>query len=227
MVEQSSSFAMSGSRSAISQGFLHIEEQVSAIERAVSENSGLVFDLARTLVESTCRTILTDRGVPWNEREDVPALFQKVRDNLPMLPPEESQESAVRQSIVRTIGGLSTAIQGISELRNQLSFASHGGDRPRPSMDVAHATLAAQSADTIVGFLYLIHTLERTPRAGGDSAQPRNSDFDRHVDEQYEPIRIFDAEFMASDILFHMEPDSYRIFLTEFSKEDVSSGAQG
>ena len=28
-----------------------------------------------------------------------------------------------------------SAVQGIAELRNQLGFASHGTDRPRPSME--------------------------------------------------------------------------------------------
>lgn len=208
---------MSGARSAISQGLLHIEEHVAAIERAVSENSGLVFDLARTLVESTCRTILTDRGIPWNEREDVPALFQKVRDNLPILPPEESQESAVRQSIAQTLGGLNTVIQGIAQLRNQLGFASHGSDSPRPAMDTVHAILAAQSADVIVGFLYHMHTQRR------DSPDPsRNDEFDRHIDDIHEMVQVFEIAFWPSDILFQMDPQAYNSYRGDFLAEPTN-----
>ena len=226
MVEHSrSSFSMDGARQAVSQGLHHIEEQVNAIERAVSENSGLVFDLAKTLVESTCRTILTDRGIQWSEREDLPSLFRKVRDNLPMLPSGESEASDVRESILRIVGGLSGAIHGISELRNQLSFASHGGDKPRPSMEITHAMLAAQSADTIISFLYDIHALERTPKVGRDSAPTRNSDFETFVDDLHDAMRIFDSEFLPSEVLFQMEPDSYRIFLAEFIRE--SRGSEG
>ena len=211
-----SSFTMRGARIAISRGLNHIEEQVDAIERAVVENSGLVFDLAKTLVESTCRTILSERRVPWNDREDLPRLFQKVRYNLPVLPPEESQASAVRDSITRIIGGLSGTIQAISELRNQLSFASHGGDRPRPSMEITHAILAAQSADTIVGFLYQIHTTELTTSIDVESSPARDYEFDSFVDAQHETVRVLDLEFTPSDILFQMEPESYRILLAEF-----------
>ena len=209
------SFTMRGARIAISRGLHHIEEQVDAIERAVAENSGLVFDLARTLVETTCRTILTERRVSWNDRDDLPGLFQKVRNNLPVLPPEESQATGVRDSIMRIIGGLSGTIQAISELRNQLSFASHGGDKPRPSMEITHAILAAQSADTIVGFLYQIHVPELITSVDGDSTA-RDFEFDSLVDAQHETVRVFDLEFTASDILFQMEPESYRIFLAEF-----------
>ena len=51
-------FVMHGARAAVSGGMLHFEEQVKAFELAVVENTGLAFDLARTLVESACKTIL-------------------------------------------------------------------------------------------------------------------------------------------------------------------------
>ena len=209
-------FTMRGARISISMGLHHIEEQVDAIERAVAENSGLVFDLARTLVESTCRTILTERGVSWNDGENLPSLFQKVRNNLPILPPQESQATDVRDSITRIIGGLSSTIHAISELRTLLSFASHGGDRQRPSMENTHAILAAQSADTIVGFLYQIHAPEQTSSEDAGLQPDRDNDFDSFVDSQHGAMPIFELEFTASDILFQMEPESYRILLAEF-----------
>ena len=54
-------FVMHGARAAMAGGMLHIEEQVKSIERAVTENPGLAFDLAKTVVESTCRSILAER----------------------------------------------------------------------------------------------------------------------------------------------------------------------
>lgn len=101
--DQQSPFVMNGTRSAISQGLRHVEAQVDAIEGAVSENPGLAFDLAKTLIESTCRTILRERDRPYAEDDDLQKLFRMVRDNLPILPFQESQETAVRQSITQTI----------------------------------------------------------------------------------------------------------------------------
>ena len=56
-------FSMHGARDAMASGLTHIEEQVEGIEQAVGENSGLAFDLAKTLIESTCRTVLRERSV--------------------------------------------------------------------------------------------------------------------------------------------------------------------
>jgi len=55
-------FVMHGVREAIAGGMTHAEEQVKGIEQAVSENPGLAIDLAKTLIESVCRRILTERG---------------------------------------------------------------------------------------------------------------------------------------------------------------------
>ena len=207
---------MRGARKAVSQGLQHIEIQVEAIEDAVSSNPGLAFDLAKTLVESACRTILSERGASWAERDDLPRLFQEIRNHLPVLPSHESHEADVRCSIFQTIGGLRAAVQGIAELRNQLGFASHGSDRHRPSMEVAHAVMAAQAADTIVGFLYDVHVRDLATAADVDLPFAPNSDFDEYLDDEYEMFSILGVEILPSEILFQIEPESYRAFLEEF-----------
>lgn len=119
-------FVMHGARDAIAEGLTHIEEQVRAIEQAVVENPALAFDLARTLVETVCRTILRERKVAYNENDDLPTLFKTVSDHLPFLPPTASSEATTRKSLKRTLNGLSTAIQGICELRNQCGLPLTG-----------------------------------------------------------------------------------------------------
>ena len=66
----SAPFVMYGARDAIAAGLTHVEQQVRSIEQAITENPGLAFDLAKTLVESVCRAVLTDRGVAHNEDDD-------------------------------------------------------------------------------------------------------------------------------------------------------------
>ena len=56
-------FQMVQAREAISNGWTHIERQVTAAENAVRGEPTYSFDLARALIESACRTILRERGV--------------------------------------------------------------------------------------------------------------------------------------------------------------------
>jgi hypothetical protein len=85
----------------MSGGLSHIEEQVRGIERAVVENPGLAFDLTKTVVESACRTILTERKIVFGPDDDLPRLFKNVTNILPMLPISASSEVEARRSLVQ------------------------------------------------------------------------------------------------------------------------------
>lgn len=214
-----SPFVMHGARDALAAGLAHIEEQVRSIEQAVVENPALAFDLARTLVETVCRTILAERKVAYSEDDDLPRLFKTASNHLPFLPPTATGEAEVRKSLAQTLNGLTTAIQGICELRNQCGFASHGSDQPRPAMETVQALMAAEAADTIVGFLHRVHRQDRTPPPSPRASYEANQAFNDSVDETYGPIRIFEIELRASEVLFQMEPESYRIYAAEFDEE--------
>jgi hypothetical protein len=79
-------FAMHGARAAIEGGLSHIEEQIKSIEQAVMENPGLAFDLAKTVVESACKTILIERKISFEPDDGLARLFRTVTLNLPLLP---------------------------------------------------------------------------------------------------------------------------------------------
>ena len=218
-------FVMHGARDAIAGGLVHIEEQVNAIERAVVENPGLAFDLARTLVESVCRTVLSERAIAYSEDDDLPKLVKTISQCVPFLPPTASGEAETRESLTRTLSGLSTAIQGICELRNQCGFASHGSGNPRPAMESVQALLAAEAADTVVGFIHRVHRQDRTPPPSPRAMYEDNADFNDSVDESHGVIRIFDSEFRPSEVLFLMEPETYRVYLAEFDAENAEAGS--
>ena len=209
-------FVMHGARDAMAAGLAHIEEQVKGIEKAVVENPALAFDLAKTLIESICRTVLGDRSVAYATTDDLPKLFKSAIQHLPFLPSTASDAAEVRKSLRKTLAGLSTAIQGICELRNQCGFASHGSDVPRPIMERVQALLAAEAADTIIGFLHRVHHEDRTSLPGPRTSFDDNFAFNESLDETFGPLRIFEVEFRPSEVLFTLEPETYRIYLADF-----------
>jgi len=224
MTEAAPAFVMHGARDAMAAGLAHIEEQVKGIEQAVSENPGLAFDLAKTLIESTCRAVLGERSVVFAETDDLLKLFKAATLHLPFLPAGASDAAEVRKSLAQTLSGLNTAIQGICELRNQCGFASHGSGAPRPAMEGVQALLAAEAADAIVGFLHRVHRQDRTPPAAAVETVARDEAFDGAIDDEIGSITIRDTEFRASDVLFQLEPESYRIYLAEYRVAAVEGG---
>jgi hypothetical protein len=205
-------------------GLGHIEEQVVGIERAVGENPGLAFDLARALVESVCRAILDERGVAFGPDDRLPLLFKAAASCLPFLPPTASAHVEVRKSLLQTLSGLSTALQGVCELRNDCGYASHGSGGARPRMESVQALLAAQAADTIVGFLHRVHLEDRKLPDDRVLEYAENPDFNDSIDEAYESVRIYGEEFEPSRVLFEMAPEPYRMYLAEFRRSMAPEG---
>ena len=221
-----SPFIMHGARTAIASGLLHIEEQVKGIELAVADNPGLAFDLARTVIESACRTILTERKIGFDADDELPKLFKTVTMNLPFLPASDSGSREVRDSLDRTLGGLRAAVQGLCELRNACGFASHGSDSPRPAMETVQAMLAAETADAIVGFLYRVHRQDHVARTTPRLRYGDNIEFNEYVDGLHESVLIFDEEFQPSKVLFELAPEPYRLYLADYVPEpSENSGA--
>lgn len=218
-----SDFVMHGARDAMSGGLTHIEQQVIGLELAVVENPGLAFDLAKTVVESTCRTILSDRKISFGGDDDLPRLFKTVSTNLPMLPIAASSEVDARRSLAQTLNGLHTALQGVGELRNAYGFASHGADGPRPVMESVQALLAAQAADAIVGFLHRLHRQERNTSPIARLGYDDNGDFNSYIDEANVQVRIFDLAYSPSEVLFAVDPEAYRDKLTGYAPADVDA----
>jgi len=221
----SDEFIMHGARDAVAQGWTHIDEQVRAIEEAVFENPSLAFDLAKTLVESACRTILTKRAVAFDKDDDMQALFRLTRQSLPMLPTDATAEREARKSLEQTLNGLNTALQGVRELRNACGFASHGTDGTRAAMGSTQALLAAQSADAIVGFLSRVHRQEPGPpgeRLSFDDAE----DFNSYIDDANEPVRIFELEYRPSEVLYAVDLEAYRDMWRAFDSAETPEDSE-
>jgi hypothetical protein len=221
----SSEFAMYSARAAMTAGLSHIEEQVNAIERAVIENPGLAFDLAKTVVESACKTILSERKIGFESDDDLPKLFKAVTTNLPMLPVAASSEAEARKSLVQTMNGLHTALQGVCELRNAYGFASHGTEGPRPVMESVQALLAAQAADAIVGFLHRVHRQDRATLPGVRLRYEDSADFNTYVDEVNEIVKIFELEYQPSEVLFSIDQQAYRDLLAGYTPDETETEA--
>ncbi len=215
-------FTMYGAREAMSAGMPHIEEQIRGIERSVTENPGLAFDLAKTLVESTCKTILSERKIAFVPDDDLPRLFKMVSKHVPFLPSLSSNEAEARKKLAQTLGGLHTSLLGVCELRNACGFASHGAAIQRPLMASTQAILAAQAADTIIGFLHRVHRQDGAALSPPKLAYESNSDFNDYIDYANDPIQIFHLEYKASEVLFNVDREAYRDLLANFTDEEAS-----
>ncbi|OGR62061.1 MAG: hypothetical protein A2X30_01370 [Elusimicrobia bacterium GWB2_63_16] len=82
------------------------------------------------------------------------------------------------------------------------------------------AILAAAAADAIIGFLYNIHRQDRIPQLPTVPLYDKNQEFNAYIDETSGKVSICGVEFRPSEVLFEMEPQTYRMSLAEFELEE-------
>jgi hypothetical protein len=212
-------FVMTGAREALSTGGTHLERQISALEAAASSNPGLTFDLAKTLLESTCKTVLSERACAYENDWDLPKLLKETLGQLQLVPNEFAAATDVSESLRKTAGGLQTAIQGICELRNTHGFASHGKDPTFQDLESAQALLVARASDTIVSFIFRVHHGYQQEQPMARLAYNDRPEFNEFVDETHAPVQIFREDFSPSRVLFELAPEPYRVYLTDFLQD--------
>lgn len=216
-------FEMHGARQVLRMAgdAIHLEQQIRAIELAVRDAPNLAFDLARSLVETVCKTILTDRGAtPPKGYDD---LLRDTYSSVQLTPPPA--DDAVVAGFRRIVEGLDGAVGGISELRKKEGLASHGKDAYTMPTESIQAEFAARAADTIVCFLYRCHrqfsTLETRHLIYDDYPK-----LNEYIDETHEPVRIFQYELPPSRVLFATDREAYREQVMEELPDNASDNEE-
>lgn len=121
-----------------------------AIERRESDSEGAI-TMARTLLESTLKTILDDRNVAYNDSDDLPALYKAVSRELALAPGAYAEGS-----FKQILGGCNSVVVGLGSLRNRAGDA-HGAGRKSYRPAARHATLAVNLAGAMSLFLIETH----------------------------------------------------------------------
>jgi hypothetical protein len=137
---------------------LRIREQVEALEEAMPDRPGVVVSFCRTIIETTCKTILTDRAVPVDAAWEAPKLVSESMKYLNLGPSEDGGVDAkLRSGTKSLVRGMNQIVQGIVEIRNAHGSAAHGADAYAPLLDARYAEILARSTDAVVGLLFKTH----------------------------------------------------------------------
>jgi len=219
-------FQMTGARSILDRngGAIQIRHNVEAIERDIHDQPALVFDLAKALVETICKTILEDLGVDYDNKFDAPKLLKETMTKLRLESP-----STVTKSIKTTVNGLMTTVYGLCELRNREGMASHGREAFSSNIEPMQAILAASAADAVSSFLWNVHKSYSPTEQPERLSYGDNPEFDEWVDQNHDPpVMIFELPFQHSEILFRLDIQAYSEKLNNFiANPEQDEGSEG
>jgi hypothetical protein len=107
---------------------------------------------ACSTIESMCRSILLELGLPLPQRKDISGLYKAVREPLGISPDRSDFAQEIVDDVRKVLSGLATAIEGIGALRTHAGDA-HGRERGFRRIDARIARLAIHSASTVALFL--------------------------------------------------------------------------
>jgi hypothetical protein len=117
-----------------------------ALERRHTDPEGAI-TTARSLLETVCKRVLDETGTPYNDKDDLPALYKAIATKLNIAPSQHTEET-----FKRVLGGATSVVEGLGSLRNKIGDAHGQGGRPvRPS--ARHAQLAVNLAGTMATFI--------------------------------------------------------------------------
>jgi hypothetical protein len=133
-----------------------LHRQVERMKSAIEDDPGLAIGTAKELVETTCKTILEEREIKFDENADIPSLVKETRKSLGLVSDAIPNSAKGSEVIRRLLSNLGNIAQGLGELRN-LYGTGHGKHGKSKGLNPRHARLAVGSAATLALFLFETH----------------------------------------------------------------------
>lgn len=113
---------------------------------------------ACSVVESVCRSVLIELGLPLPQKKDIQGLYQAIREPLGLTPDKPGVPDEIAGDVRTILGGLNSIVNGVGSLRTHGGDA-HGRERGYRRIDSRIARLAIHSASTVS--LFLVETWQK------------------------------------------------------------------
>jgi len=131
----------------------YINQQMTRMQSSIDTDPELAIGTAKELIETCCKTILSEKGIAFNGGIDLPKLMRLTQEQLNLLPEQFDEDVKGVQAIKRVLGSFANVTQGMAELRT-LYGTGHGKNGKSKAMEPRHAKLAVGAATTLAIFLF-------------------------------------------------------------------------
>jgi hypothetical protein len=138
----------------------YVAQQITRMEASVVNDPDLAIGTAKELVETCCKTILSERGVVIPKNADLLQLAKLTSKELQLTPKDIPDKVKTAETIKRLLSNLASITQGIAELRNQYG-TGHGKLSKAKGLTSRHAKLAVGAASTLAVFLAETHQVRK------------------------------------------------------------------
>lgn len=128
-----------------------IQEYLQRIRQSINDDPALAIGSAKELLESVLKSVLGLHGSGPETQLDIPKLVKQANLKLGIDPAGMQEKSPGAEARKRIVGGLSSIVNGMAELRNAGLGTGHGLTQ-RPEIDQAMVKLAVSAAAIAAAF---------------------------------------------------------------------------
>lgn len=139
-----------------------MKNEIRRLQEAIEHDPALAIGTAKDLVETCCKSILSDRGVQIPRAVNLPKLTKLLAKELKLVPEGISDEAKGAEKIRLILNNLSALTQYLAELRG-LYGSGHGRDGKHRGLEPRHARLAVGAAVTFIEFITETHCQREKP----------------------------------------------------------------
>ncbi len=138
----------------------YVSQQITRMEAAVNQDPELAIGTAKELVETCCKSILSECNIEFSKNDDLPKLVKNTVLQLELTPADIPDEAKASETIKRLLSNLASITYGVAELRNQYG-TGHGKLGANKGLQPRHAKLAVGAASTLAVFLMETHKVKK------------------------------------------------------------------
>lgn len=131
----------------------YVDNQIRLMNKSIEENPHLSLGIAKELIETCCKHILSKNNIEINSEWKITKLVKETNKQINLIPFHLENKDLANSAISKILSGFSNIVHGITELRN--FYGSGHGHLPEfKSLDVMYVKLAV-SASIELALLYL------------------------------------------------------------------------
>ncbi|WP_447077810.1 abortive infection family protein [Shewanella algae] len=191
---------------------------ITAINAGIKDNeSGLVIGQCKALVESLCKSILSENSIDIEANISVGKLAKKAGTVIGV-GNEYGEDQKTKEAFIKLINSftlsLENAISSIGTLRNEYCPLAHGRSSDQKPLHMLYAEFVASQTDALI--VFFLNLIEHKKNFVPEVNFSENEDFNEYLVEEFGEIEIYGDKYQAPDILYQMNAPKYKTALSEY-----------
>jgi hypothetical protein len=118
----------------------YVNGKINTMTDAIHKDTDLAIGTAKELLETTCKSILKQKGESIDPNWTLPQLLKATTNILDFTPKEADDPDKADKAIRQILGGIATIVHGVAELRNGYG-TGHGKDAAFKGLEIKYAKL--------------------------------------------------------------------------------------